>query len=452
MTVLVVGGGVAGLVAARAAAARGERVTLIEADDVLGGSVRAADLAGVPIDIGAESVATKGADALRLISDLGLRTTPPRRGGAWLQTAQGAVPLPAAGVLGIPSVPLANDVRAAIGTRAAIRAYLDTVRPELRVGKRETLGSLVERRMGRRVLDVLVRPVVEGVYGVDPEDADADALAPGLTTALARAGSLAGAVATLRSNAPAGAAVAGIVGGVHLLVSALADGLRDAGVEILTGARVDSAERVGGGWRLTVSRPVPDDGVVEGPTVVDGELLVVATGGAAARRLLAPHLPSGMLDGWPAERASTVVALAVDDARLDAAPRGTGVLVAEPEPGAASALTHSTAKWPWLAETLPSGRHIVRLTYRGAVTLATAAQPVADASRIFGFALDPQSVAGFAQHVWVQDAPRALTGVDERIPLVRAAVREGPELAVTGSWLSGTGLAAVIADAETAAL
>lgn len=449
MTVLVVGGGIAGLVAARAAAARGERVTLIEADTELGGSVRAAHVAGIPIDIGAESVATKGAGALELIAELGLQSTPPRRGGAWLQTTRGAVPLPAAGVLGIPGVPLANDVRAAIGTRAAIRAYLDTVRPELRVGRQETLGSLVERRMGRRVLDVLVRPVVEGVYGVDPEDADADALAPGLTTALARAGSLAGAVATLRSNAPAGAAVAGIVGGVHLLVSALAAGLREAGVEILTGTRVDRVERVGGGWRLTTSRVGTDlvhGGSVE-PASVDGEYLVIATGGAAARRLLAPHLPTGSVDGWPDGRASTVVALVVDDARLDPAPRGTGVLVAEPDPGTASALTHSSAKWPWLAESLPAGRHIVRLTYRGRVPAVTEAQAVADASRIFGFRLEPESVAGMTRHVWEQDAPRALRGVDERIPLVRSAIGDIHELSVTGAWLAGTGLAAVIADA-----
>ncbi len=446
MTVLVVGGGIAGLVAARTAAARGQSVTVIEADAVLGGSVRAVDLAGVPIDIGAESVATKGAGALELIAALGLETTPPRRGGAWLQTAQGAVPLPAAGVLGIPSVPLADDVRAAIGTRAAIRAYLDTVRPELRVGKQETLGSLVARRMGRRVLDVLVRPVVEGVYGVDPEDADADALAPGLTTALARAGSLAGAVATLRSNAPAGAAVAGIVGGVHRLVSALETELRRSGVRILTDTGVTAMQRVGGGWRLTTSRAENGTGgTAEG--FVDGEHVVVATGGAAARGLLAPHLPSGLVEGWPSGRASTVVALAVDEPRLDAAPRGTGVLVAEPAPGTASALTHSTAKWPWLAESLPSGRHIVRLTYRGRVPDVTASRAVADASLIFGFPLDPESIVGTAQQVWEQDAPRALSGVDERIPLIRAAVTEVPELTVTGAWLSGTGLAAVIADA-----
>ncbi|MET0589838.1 MAG: FAD-dependent oxidoreductase, partial [Naasia sp.] len=238
MTVLVVGGGIAGLVAARSLAGRGYRVALVEGSDRLGGSVRSDVLGDVAMDVGAESVATKGAGALQLIAELGLDTAPPRRGGAWLQLGDRAVPLPAAGVLGIPSVALADDVRAAIGWSGALRAYLDTVRPELRVGTRETLGSLVRRRMGAQVLDTLVRPVVEGVYGVDPDDIEADALAPGLTAALARAGSLAGAVATLRGSAPAGAAVTGIAGGVHLLASALADDVAERGVAVVTGARV----------------------------------------------------------------------------------------------------------------------------------------------------------------------------------------------------------------------
>ena len=59
--------------------------------------------------------------------------------------------------------------------------------------------------------------------------------------------------------------------------------------------------------------------------------------------------------------------LVVDSAELDAAPRGTGLLVA---PGAsgirAKALTHATAKWAWLAEAAGPHRHVLRLSYNDA--------------------------------------------------------------------------------------
>lgn len=437
MTVLVVGGGIAGLVAARTLSIQGHRVTLIEADERLGGSVRSAPLAGLAIDVGAESVATKGTGALELIGALGLMTAQPRRGGAWLQLDDRAVPLPAAGVLGIPSVPLADDVRAAIGWGGAGRAYLDTIRPELRVGKRETLGSLVARRMGRKVLDILVRPVVEGVYGVDPDDADADALAPGLTTALARAGSLAGAVATIRGNAPAGAAVAGIVGGVHLLVAALEEDLTVRGVEIVTGTRVRAIAPDGTGWRLE-----HDGGVI------DGEQVVLATGGAPARALLSELIDPAAVAGWPEGRTTTVVALALDDERLDAASRGTGVLVARPEEGTASALTHSSAKWPWLRESLPAGRHIVRLTYRGEWPGLPDERIRDDAYRLLGIAASPAAAIDRAEAIWHQDAPRAARGVAGRLAGVASAAAGVDGLSITGSWVAGTGLADVIRHAS----
>ncbi|RUP81811.1 FAD-dependent oxidoreductase, partial [Kocuria sp. HSID17590] len=52
-TALVVGGGVAGLTAARDLAAAGLRVTLVEASDHFGGAVGAHEVAGLVLDSGA---------------------------------------------------------------------------------------------------------------------------------------------------------------------------------------------------------------------------------------------------------------------------------------------------------------------------------------------------------------------------------------------------------------
>jgi oxygen-dependent protoporphyrinogen oxidase len=60
-------------------------------------------------------------------------------------------------------------------------------------------------------------------------------------------------------------------------------------------------------------------------------------------------------------------------------------------------------------------------------------------------------VAGFARTSWTNALPYAALGEGERIARVRAAVQEVEGLEVTGSWLTGTGLASVIPDAREVA-
>ncbi|BDI21284.1 NAD(P)/FAD-dependent oxidoreductase [Herbiconiux sp. L3-i23] len=433
---LVIGGGVAGLVAARAAAIRGDEVTLIEADERLGGLVDQAVLGGVPIDMGAESIATRGTAIASLLGAVGLESAPVAPGGARLFLDGAVFPLPSASLLGIPGSPLADDVRRIIGTRASLRAWADRIRPELHIGRETNLGSLVRRRMGPTVLDDLVRPVVEGVYGVDPDDADVDALIPGLNTALTRAGSLSGAVLSLRSGAPAGAAVAGIAGGVGALVAALADSLVAVGGEIRRSSPALAIARAAD--RFEVAIP---DGTLEADRVV------VATPGPVARRLLRETVPTGE---WPRSRTSRAVAVMLDAPSLDQAPLGTGVLVARPSEGGPTALTHSSAKWPWLREILPPSRHVIRLSYRGDGPPVGVAKAVADAATLFGAPLQESAVVGSAEHTWVQDAPRALLGVRAAAEEFERAVREVDGLAVTGAWIAGTGIASIVPHAQAA--
>lgn len=54
--VVVIGGGVAGLAAAHRLLGAGLRVTLLEATDRLGGKLMTGEVAGVQVDLGAESM------------------------------------------------------------------------------------------------------------------------------------------------------------------------------------------------------------------------------------------------------------------------------------------------------------------------------------------------------------------------------------------------------------
>lgn len=432
--VLVVGGGVAGLVAARALARNGRAVTLLEADHRLGGCVTPVTVAGLTLDGGAESFATRTSAVPDLLEELGLAgdIVAPRH-SAWVQLPDRAAPLPRAGALGIPSEILSAEVRRAIGTWGAVRAGLDQISP-LWWGRSPgtSLADVVGRRMGRRVLDRLVAPVVTGVYSTRPEDLPLDAM-PGLAAELRRRGSLAKASRALRAASPSGAAVGGLAGGMHRMVTALAADLALLGVEVRLSSRVDALERDRAGWRATM-----------GTVVLGSRQVVLAVPGPVAARLL------GALDiVTPATARSDVVlvTLVVEDQTLDDAPRGSGVLVAEGTRVHAKALTHATAKWAWLAEVAGQGRHVLRLSYGGGTRDAPPQdradllrRAVQDAGQLLERPLD--AVVGFGRTSW----PGLPTPLADR-PEVRD--RLGGGIALTGSWVSGPGLASVVADAQS---
>jgi oxygen-dependent protoporphyrinogen oxidase len=141
-----------------------------------------------------------------------------------------------------------------------------------------------------------------------------------------------------------------------------------------------------------------------------------------------------------ASQAGVVLAtLVVRAPLLDVAPRGTGLLVA---PGAhgihAKALTHSTAKWQWLAGRLEPGIHVLRLSYDAESTqeqhpgdLCERARM--DAEKLLGVEIPADNVLGFDRVEWTKTAKPG-------------QVPEG--VTVVGEAVAGTGLTAVIGHAR----
>ena len=492
--VVVIGGGIGGLVAARECAKVGMRVTLLEAEEQLGGSIRTTELDGIIVDAGAESFATRGGHVRALVDELGLSdaVVAPEGGGAWLSGIPGApdAPLPKGGLLGIPANPFQEDVRAIIGWRGVWRAYLDRLRPPLTIGHQQSLGRLVTTRMGARVRDRLVAPVTAGVYSALPEDVDVEIAAPGLSAALTRVGSLSGAVLALqgdRAGKTPGAAVLGIDGGMGRIVEALRDELALFGAVVRTGTRAVRLDRSGEGWTVafeeldTVASAAsesdaaesdaaesdaaesgaaggddtlvtPDAPASDAPEPLTATAVVIATAEPSARALLAPHV-TGLSDPGAAPEIE-IVTLLLDAPELDSAPRGSGVLTV-PGSHTAKALTHSTAKWGWLRRAA-NGRHVVRVSF-GTQGEAAATAPLDDdaaarlalseASALLGVRLRPEQLRASHRARFVQSQPTSLIGATERRAAVREAVRNTPRLAVVGAWLAGTGLAQVVPDA-----
>ncbi|GAA1760225.1 protoporphyrinogen oxidase [Agromyces humatus] len=477
----MVGGGVAGMVAALECARVGLRVTVLERSDVLGGCVGRIELDGLTLDSGAESFATRGGTVAELLERLGLAgdVVDPNPAGAWL-TMPGlngtvdSAPLPKTGMLGIPANPLGDDVRRIIGWRGASRAYLDRLMPILTIGRAHSLGKLVRSRMGAAVLDRLVTPISAGVYSANPDDLDLAVVAPGLNQAMTRMGSLSGGVADLIEERKAGGAVRGIRGGMHRLVDALVAELARFDVTVITSAEVTGLTRVqvaapageanGGAvevWRVTAV-PSEDDPDVE-PAAIELTAIdvVLAAPAHTSLGLIGEAVDSWQsADEWPAAASVELVTLVVDAPALAAAPRGTGALVAVGTPGVtAKALTHSSAKWAWLAEAA-GDRQVVRLSYGragasnpldGRTDDEVAALALADASAILGVDLDARMLRASGRTAWRDALSHATIGQRDRVRALEDAVAAEPGIEITGSWVAGTGLASVVPHALEAA-
>lgn len=443
----VIGGGVAGLVAAREAARGGARVAIIESAPDVGGLVGAHHLDGLTLDSGAESYATRGGSVAALIEDLGLGEdiVLPARIPARVHAGGRSRPMPPTGVLGIPTDFEAPGLAQVLGAEGLARARQDLTLPVSTGARAASLADLVRARMGSAVLDRLLRPVVRGVHSLEPEDLGAEDLLPGLGDRLAETGSLAAALASHRAAAPAGSAVQGLGGGIHRLVGALARDLRRLGAHVLTGSPCRSLQATTNAW------------------VAD-----TATGPVRSRSVLVacpPHtwtflspLPdlSALAAWWPRPTGADLVTLVLDAAQLPEH-EGAGVLVAEPGQGA-KALTYASAKWEWLARQAGPDRAVIRLSYAAGIIEpgpaqgdSRAAQAAADASRLLGVDIAPGAIRAHAHHHHLMPHPVLGRGMPAKVSNLRQLCAATPGLEVAGAWVAGTGLASVVPDAREAA-
>lgn len=454
--VVVIGAGMAGLVLAHDLARAGVRAIVCEASDHLGGLLRRGSLAGLDVDLGAESFATRTDAVGALIADAGLDLdfVAPRPGGAFLAiaTPEGVVraPLPRRTVLGVPADPLAADVVAVIGADAAARAARERdwapFAPGADDAAEPSLFDLVLDRCGPVVAERLVDTLCRSVYSRPAADLRLSRLHPGMWRALLDLGSLTAAADRLASDVRAGAAVGGIAGGMWRLPDALAAAARAHGAEIRTGIRVEAIE--GDAGRLTVR-------------TAGGEILarrvVVATGPAAADRLLGIGARDNATARVGAAGRVRVVVAAIDHSGLDAFAVGSGVIVDPALDSAAKALTHVTAKWAWADAAAPAGRHLVRLSARDARASEPGAQGLDDAADIAravalltGVDVQASDVVDLVGHDWT-DAVDAggPASADERASALAASARRGIHSA--GAVAAGTGLASVIPHARALA-
>lgn len=443
--VIVVGGGVAGMVAAMEASAAGMSVLLLESSERLGGAVQGVSLAGVTVDVGAESYAVTRLDTIALVEQLGLAqlSVAPRRSDSRLVVPHGVFAMPHA-LLGVPTDPLADDVVAIIGEQAAAdAAALDELPVPEQWDPELTLGSLVRQRLGDAIAELVTTPVVGGVHALHPDLAEAEAISPGLAAATIRHAGLAKAAAAMRaaSGVP-GSAVHGLQGGMSTIVSALSTALDFHGVRVRTDAQVVDVRSDGAHWSVQT----------EGEAL-RAEHVVIALDARSAASLLRTlpevHAPLSRMHVGDV----IVFAAVIDAPLLDEDPLGSGALIAPSVAGLrAKAFTHSSSKWAWVREAYGPGRHMIRLSYGRDGVIQERVEDLpqiahADLELLLGSPLP----AFVDTHVarWNGSLLHPRVGHRASVAELRAAIAQRPGLAVAVSGMAGNGLAGTIGQART---
>ena len=485
--VLVIGGGLAGLTSAYALQKQGARVAVIEERGRPGGLICSGCFGDFTFDIGAEAFAAGATEVKDLCQELDLPLVAPR-GKSWIfhheraGIPEGALPIPH-GMLGIPASLDDPGIVQALSEAEMERARQDlTMGPE--VGAEEaTVSDLVTARLGKAVLEKVVAPVAGGIHSASTDRLNADTTLRGLRPALKEHGSLVKAVASLRGLKPGKPAVLAPEGGMFRLVETLAQRIEEGGGLILSHVRaldlvpvgsesdVDAGAAASGsnqpgsaGWKVTVSNtksgPTPGASPInigEAVTVTVPQVVVALPGYLAAPMLRKiPGIEVGQLpQGGPIAH----VTLFVDYPALDAHPRGSGMLVQRPssediENGCvgAKAITHYTSKWPWAEEAAGKGRHLLRVSYgwaNGPEIPVSVEGALQDASRLLGVEISPDQLLGSMIIHWDGSLPPFTPKHREMTAKLLEEVQAYPGLELAGSWVAGSGIAAVVRQAQT---
>ena len=451
MKVAVIGGGIAGLVAAYRLAGSAD-VVVLEGSPRCGGKLAGADLDGLGVDVGAESVLARRPEAVELARELGLadRLAHPTgaKPGVLIDGRRRALP---PSVQGVPTDPTAlGDLLTAAGWE---RARAEPGLPAPVLPGDVAIGAYVDQRFGPEVTDRLLEPLLAGVYAGRSRELSFAAVAHGLYERARGGGSLAEAAAATSSGGD-GPVFAGLVGGVHRLVTALVERLSGLGAEIRTAAPVRELRSTsGGGYALVV-------GPTNAVETLIADSVVVACPAAAAGRLLQGldgRVPAAGEYGAIPYASVAVLSVAVRGVRLE----GSGLLLPPGERPTIKAVTHSSRKWDWVAagaaERWGDGVEVVRLSVGRLGETATLqvddevlqARTFAEARSLPGWA--SAELVGAQVARWGGGLPQYRVGHRGLVERLRAEVATVPGLAVCGAALDGLGIAACVASADRAA-
>jgi oxygen-dependent protoporphyrinogen oxidase len=467
--VVIVGGGIAGLAAAhrlagsgrsrgqaRAAGTRADaertggedlHITLLEADERLGGKIRTETFAGRPLDVGAEALLARVPAGLELCRELGLDRdllTPANdQPFVWSDRLR---PLPPRLLAGVPDGFRAVIASGILSPAGLARAGLDLIIPARPPKEDVSIGSIVRRRLGAQTLARLIDPLLGGIHAGSCDELSVRAVAPQLEAALRKRRSLVRGLRALSGGpprAPAAPAFLTLSGGLEELVDALR---RELGtIECRTGTALESLRALpGGGARLMLA---------DGDTL-DADHVILALPSFAAATLTAEACPQAAaeLEGIPYASVATI-ALSYPSGAFERPLEGSGFLVTRTPGRTITACTWSSVKWPHMAgETVLLKCSAGHAGNERALELddeQLVAAVRADLGRAMNLHAAPLQSRVFR---FERALPQYEVGHLERIARIEAAMQQQlPGVSLCGAAYRGVGVASCIRDGRAAA-
>ncbi|MFE6363996.1 protoporphyrinogen oxidase [Streptomyces sp. NPDC057806] len=445
--VVVIGAGIAGLAAAHRLLAGGSRVTVLEAADRIGGKLLPGEIAGVRVDLGAESMLARRPEAVGLARETGLaeRLQPPATATASLWTRGALRPMPKGHVMGVPGT--AAALAGVLSDEGLARIEREAELPRTDVGDDVAVGAYVAERLGREVVDRLVEPLLGGVYAGDAYRISMRSAVPQLFRAAQAHDSLTEAVRAIQATAAAaqqsGPVFMGIDGGIGTLALAVAQAVLARGGEIRTGAPVTGLHREPDGWR-----------VVTGDRTLHADAVVVAVPARAAAGLLRAEAPAAATELAAVEYASMALVTLAYRRADTALPDGSGFLVPPVDGRTIKASTFASHKWGWIADQDPDVL-VLRTSlgrYGETEILQREDTDLVEVSRRDLKAATGLDATPLATRVtrWTDGLPQYPVGHHARVARIREHLGKVPGLAVCGAAYDGVGIPACIASAYAA--
>ncbi|MEU3349885.1 protoporphyrinogen oxidase [Streptomyces sp. NPDC006700] len=446
--VVVIGAGIAGLAAAHRLLRQGARVTVLEAAERVGGKLLPGEIAGVRVDLGAESMLARRPEAVTLARETGLadHLQPPATASASIWTRGALRPMPKGHVMGVPGA--ASALSGVLSEEGLARIERDAALPRTEVGDDVAVGEYVAARLGREVVDRLVEPLLGGVYAGDAYRISMRSAVPQLFRAAQTHDSLLEGVREIQAAAAAaqqtGPVFMGIEGGVGRLPLAVAESVRARGGEILTGTPVTELRRQDRtSWQVTA-----------GDRVLHADAVIVAVPAPVAAGLLRAESPEAAAELRAVEYASMAL-ITLAYRRADAAlPEGSGFLVPPVDGRTIKASTFASQKWGWIADEDPDVL-VVRTSvgrYGETEILQREDADLVDVSRHDlreATGLDATPLETRVTR-WTDGLPQYPVGHHARVARIREHVGKLPGLAVCGAVYDGVGIPACVASAYAA--
>ena len=448
-TVTIIGGGISGLASAWKLKQLSPTtpVTILESSDRLGGVLQTEQINDYLVETSADMFTSQPAAALELCRDLGMEdqllTTATPKHKAYVGMKENVVPVPAGFSLMVPANAEAIRDWPLLSETGKQRLLDETGVPARQLDDDEDFQSFAIRRFGQEAFDVLIQPLVSGIYSADPKKLSMNATMKRFVDMEQEHGSLIKAVNERASSSDANASGARYnlfrtpKFGFSSLVNRLVESLRgfDA-IEIRTNANVQSVRQISPGKWVTKT----ESGDVESDAII-----VSAPAQPAAAILSDFDSLSSELSGI-VSTSCAVVAMGIDRSELPEDFEGFGIIYPHVDGGSMIAISFASNKYP---DRAPAGKLLLRFFIGGALHEELVDR---DDETLVNLALDQFEMSlgcrptpEFRKVIrWKKTMPQYHVGHLERVSRIESLVEALPGLELAGKSYRGVGIPACI--------